>query len=222
MGKIQHGNPDLEVVKQSIRADLFGAKCDTSDIILMDVTDRDTEAPDLIVALDGERDALRMAKYNVKTERYVMPVNSIRVEIEDGTPWFPHGDEDSGRDVHMMEAGKLFAKHLARLLENGTLTVINLVATKQEIMDGMVPSCIGREDDQYYYLNPATTYRMVIENTEGARFGSARITMCGMKKLGLLKGDNKSGCTKVCQYGNRSLRCLWVRKAELNRYKERK
>ena len=59
MGKIQHGNPDLEVVKQSIRADLFGAKCDTSDIILMDVTDRDTEAPDLIVALDGERDALR-------------------------------------------------------------------------------------------------------------------------------------------------------------------
>lgn len=82
MGRIAHYNPDLDVIKESICDDLRPAKIDAGKIILMDVTNRNPMDPDLILALDGELDVLRVAKYNAKTHMYVMPTHDIRVACE--------------------------------------------------------------------------------------------------------------------------------------------
>lgn len=128
----------------------------------------------------------------------------------------------NGRDIDELNAGEAFARKLVELLDNGTLTVINLIATEQEIKKATQANCVGREDEDYLYLFPETTYMQVIRNAEDLKgLASMRMTMSGMRKLGLLRTGSDARNTKIVRFGSRSVRCLWVKKAMLKRLIER-
>lgn len=167
----------------------YADDCNVENLNMVDVTGKETDAVEFMLAVDSNYDDVNIGKYNILCSCFVGQIRTDRYKFIDDTR-------------KIITAAELF---LADKLGN------------VQPYEGKMPlpiregSLVGYYDNEYFYLLPETTMNQLMQSSPVLTENMDRKRVARLLvDHGIFEADAQGFANRPIKAGNRTIRCLWV------------